>query len=80
MEEKRKKLMKMILDSDEKGVEKIYKKIYGKSSNVTEEDILKACEKSLLSIIDDDKNRILILDEYALFTSRILYFLFKEEK
>lgn len=80
--DKRSKLLKLIINSDDEGIEKIYKKIFSNNTNVpfTKEDLDEACKSVCAKMIVDVPGRILIMDEYVEFAVRIEKLLFKEEK
>lgn len=81
MKDKRLELLKLIINSDDKGIEKIYEKIFNINEiSFSKENFKKIAAKVASEMILDVPGRVMIMDDYVEYAVRIEKLLFKEEK
>ena len=81
MKDKRLELLKLIINSDDKGIEKIYEKIFNINEiSFSKENFKKIAAKVASEMILDVPGRVMIMDEYDEYAVRIEKLLFKEAK
>ena len=81
MSDKRLELLKLIVNSDEKGIDKIHGVIFNnKLIPFSEEDFHKIVKQVGSEMVADVPGRILIIDDLVEYAVRIQNLSFKEEK
>lgn len=79
--DKRLELLKLIINSDDKGIEAIWNSLYGKKNvPFSEKDFMESSASAFVDMASKHTEIILISNELAQFASRIAKQLFKEEK
>lgn len=79
--DKRSELLKLIANSDGKGIEAIWNVLYeGKKLSFSKQDIIRSSGKVFANMVIENPGILLITDELATFTRNTIKELFKEEK
>lgn len=81
MENKRLTLLKLIVNSDEEGVNKIYSSIYeNKKIPFSRDNFIEAAGDAFVEMVSKNEKMILLMDVCADYSAKISHRLFKEEK
>ncbi len=79
--DKRLELLKLIVNSDDKGIEVIWDHFYGKKNMpFSEKDFMKSAASAFVDMVSEHTEIVLFSNELAEFAGKIAKNLFKEEK
>ncbi len=81
MENKRLTLLRLIINSDEEGVDRIYSSIYkDKKIPFSRDNFIEAVGDAFIEMVSENEKMILLMDVCADYSAKITHRLFKEEK